>query len=415
LLPPAYRAVLRQRSFRRLLPAFLASDFGDGMSMVAVSWLALLVAPEGTRGLWLGAAVAAYALPGAAGALLFGRWLRKLPARRLLVADSTVRAVLLGCVPVAWAVGVLHPPVYVALLAASSLLHAWGSAGKFALAAELLPEEQRLAGNALLSASGMGSVIAGPAAAGALAAVVSPAWIIGVDALSFAVLAFQTGRLRVAPGAGAAPVDSERSAAGLRMLRRQPELLGILVLTWLFYALYGPVEVALPLHVTDDLGAGAGTLGLYWALFGVGALVGGLTAGALRRLPLWPVTLSIVAGWGALLVPFGFSLPPAVTLVCFALGGFVYGPYTALSFTLFQNRTPEGWLTMVLAARGAVLLTSTPVGVALGGPLTAALGPRWVLAGSGLATVLLAVVSGGLRLWGSGSTRALRRGIPASP
>ncbi|MEV7445454.1 MFS transporter [Streptomyces sp. NPDC091204] len=410
LLPQAYRPLFAHTGFRRLLPALAASDLGDGMSVVAVAWLAIEIAPPGRSGMLLGAALAAYALPGAAGALLFGRWLRRLPAARLLAADSRIRALLLGCVPLAWALDVLHPVLYVALLAGSSVLHAWGNAGKYSLLAGLLPAEQRLAANALLSSSTSASIVIGPALAGFLAAAVSPAWLIGLDALSFAVLAVQVGRVRGPsgdageagrpagpPDEAAAPVDADRSAAGLHLLRRQPELLGVLALTWFFNFLYGPAEVALPLHVTDDLHAGAGLLGLYWALFGAGAVLGGLAAGALRRFPLWPVTLTIVAGWGLALVPFGLGAPAAVTLACFTLGGLIYGPFTALSYTLFQDRTPAAWLTAVLAARSAALLTAGPVGTALGGPLIALMGPRGVLAASGIATVVLALAAAVLR------------------
>ncbi len=411
LLPQAYRPLFAHPDIRRLLPALAASDLGDGMSVVAVAWLAIEIAPPGRSGMLLGAALAAYALPGAAGALLFGRWLRRLPAGRLLVADSRIRAVLLGCVPLAWAAGVLHPVLYVALLAGSSVLHAWGNAGKYSLLAGLLPPEQRLAANALVSSSVSASIVIGPALAGFLAAVIGPAWLIGLDALSFAVLAAQVGRLRDAPpgkggeqggdgAATAAPVEADRSAAGLQLLRKQPELLGVLALTWFFNFLYGPAEVALPLHVTDDLHAGAGLLGLYWALFGAGAVLGGLAAGALRRFPLWPVTLGIVAGWGLALVPFGLGASAPVTLACFTLGGLIYGPFTALSYTLFQERTPAAWLTAVLAARSAALLTAGPVGTALGGPLIALLGPRQVLAASGIATVVLAAVGAAVRAWG---------------
>ncbi|GGS22776.1 MFS transporter [Streptomyces nojiriensis] len=418
LLPRSYRPLFAHPDFRRLLPALAASDLGDGMSVVAVAWLAIEIAPPGRSGMLLGAALAAYALPGAAGALLFGRWLRRLPAGRLLVADSRIRAVLLGCVPLAWAAGVLHPVLYVALLAGSSVLHAWGNAGRYSLLAQVLPPDQRLAANALVSSSVSASIVVGPALAGFLAAVISPAWLIGLDALSFAVLAAQVGRLRGAVAgqdgkdgkeATTAPVDADRSAAGLRLLRKQPELLGVLALTWFFNFLYGPAEVALPLHVTDDLHAGAGLLGLYWTLFGVGAVLGGLAAGALRRFPLWPVTLGIVAGWGLALVPFGLGAPAAVTLACFTLGGLIYGPFTALSYTLFQERTPAASLTTVLAARSAALLTAGPVGTALGGPLIALLGPRQVLAASGIATVALAAVGAAVRV------RGLRRVRTPSP
>ncbi|QMU67158.1 MFS transporter [Streptacidiphilus sp. P02-A3a] len=389
LLPSAYRPLLAHATFRRLLPAMAVSDFGDGMSAVAVAWLAILIAPPGRAGLLLGAAVAAYSLPGVVGALVLGRRLRRVPARRLLVANASLRALCLGCVPLAWAAGLLNPVLYVVLLGGSSLLSSWGSAGKYGLLGQLLVPELRLAANALVSSSSSAAMVLGPAVAGLLVAGIGPAWIIGLNALSFAVLALQVGRLALA-AAPAAPT-ADHAGSGLRLLRGQPELLGIIALTWAFNFLYGPVEVALPLHVSRDLHAGAGLLGLYWACFGVGAVLGSLAVGGLRRLPLWPVTLGIVAGWGVVLLPVGLAVPTAVSLGCFALGGLIYGPFNALSFTLFQQRTPAALLTTVLAVRGAALLTSDPIGTALGGPLTSALGAGPVLVGSALATVLLAV------------------------
>ena len=193
LLPRGYQAVFANRPFRGVVPAIAASDVGDGMSMVAIVWLAMQIAPQDTAGPFIGAAVAAYVLPGAVGALLFGRWLRGLSARRLLRANALVRAVFLGCVPLAWTFGGLQPALYLALLAGSSLLHGWGGGAKYALVSELLPVGERLAGNAVLSTSGWASTVVGPALAGALAAVISPAWIIGLDALSFAFLAVQVG------------------------------------------------------------------------------------------------------------------------------------------------------------------------------------------------------------------------------
>jgi predicted MFS family arabinose efflux permease len=180
---------------------------------------------------------------------------------------------------------------------------------------------------------------------------------------------------------------------GLALLRSHPQLLGLLTLTWFFNFLYGPVEVALPLHVTADLHAPGVLLGLYWMLFGVGAVLGGLAVGALRQLPLWPVTVVIVVGWGLCLLPFGLDVPTAVTVACFTLGGAIYGPFVALSVTLMQAKSPPQHLAAMLAVRSAALLTASPLGTALGGPLTTALGPRATLGGSGLATVALGAVA----------------------
>jgi MFS family permease len=398
LVPAAYRPVLANRVLRRLILGFAVSYLGDGMSFVAVAWLAIELAPEATAGLWVGGAVAAYTLPGVVGALVFGRRLRNLPARRILLADNIVRGVFLGVVPLAWFVGALTPPLYVVLLAVSSLLHAWGSAGMYTLMAELLPEEQRLAANTLVSTLNFAATIAGPAIAGVLVTYVSSALVIGLDALSYVFLATIVVTTRLPATRRVDAVDEPAARGGLAFLRSHPELLGLLALTWFFNFLYGPLEVALPLHVTNDLNAPGTLLGLYWMLFGIGAVLGGLTIGALRQLPLWPVTIAIVVLWGLMLLPFGFDVPIAVTVVCFMLGGAIYGPFVPLSVTLVQAKSPPQHLAAVLAARSSVLLTASPIGTALGGPLTTAFGPRATLGASGLATVALGAIACALLL-----------------
>ena len=393
LVPTAYRPVLANRAFRWLILGFAVSYLGDGMSFVAVAWLAIELAPPATAGLWVGAAVAAYTLPGVVGALVFGRWLRRVPARRLLLADSVVRSVFLGAVPLAWLAGLLTPPLYVVLLAVSSLLHAWGSAGKYTMLAELLPDEQRLAANTLVSTLNFAAVIAGPAIAGVLVTYVSSALVLGLDALTYVFLAVLVVRTRLPESGHVSAVDQAAARGGIGLLRSHPELLGLLTLTWFFNLLYGPVEVALPLWVADDLHAPATLLGLYWMLFGIGAVLGGLAIGTLRQLPLWPVMVAIVIAWGCTLLPFGFDVPTAVTLACFMLGGVIYGPFVPLSVTLMQAKSPPQHLAAMLAARSAVLLTASPVGTALGGPLTTVLGPRATLSGSGFATMALGAVA----------------------
>ena len=393
LVPSAYRPVLANRVFRRLILGFAVSYLGDGMSFVAVPWLAIELAPQATAGLWVGGAVAAYTLPGVVGALVFGRRLRRVSAKRLLFADNVVRGVFIGAIPLVWLAGLLTPPLYVVLLAVSSLLHAWGSAGRYTLLAELMPAEQRLAANTLVSSLNFGATIAGPAIAGVLVTQVSAALVLGLDAVSYLFLAVVVVSIRLPESGHVSPVDRAAARGGLALLRSHPELLGLLTLTWFFNLLYGPVEVALPLYVTDELNAPGTLLGLYWMLFGIGAVLGGLALGALQQLPLWPVTITIVVGWGLSLLPFGLGVPTAVTVACFTLGGAIYGPFEALSVTLMQAKAAPEHLAAMLAARSAVLLTASPLGTALGGPLTTALGPRATLGGSGLATVALGAVA----------------------
>ena len=49
-------------------------------------------------------------------------------------------------------------------------------------------------------------------------------------------------------------------------------LFGLLILTLAFHFFYGPVEVALPIFVKQNLHQSAAVLGAFWTCFGIGAL-----------------------------------------------------------------------------------------------------------------------------------------------
>jgi hypothetical protein len=69
VIPKACRELLGDPSLRGLLVGMGVSALGDGISVVTIAWLAIRLAPRGHLGLFVGIAVAAYSLPGAAGAL----------------------------------------------------------------------------------------------------------------------------------------------------------------------------------------------------------------------------------------------------------------------------------------------------------------------------------------------------------
>jgi MFS family permease len=384
----ALTPVIASPVLRRLLPAFAVSAVGDGMSAVGVAWLAIRIAPPADHGLMVGVAVAAYTLPGAAGAVLLARPLRALAARHLVAADAALRAVTLSLIPLLYAFGALRAGSYVALLAASSLLHAWGLSGQYTLVAEHLPPDSRTAGNALLSGFGMAAFVIGPMLAGLVVAAAGPAVPVAVDAASFAILAVAAATAKGNPSAaGSADAGEPGRARGFAVIVRSRPLAGLLALTLVYYFLYGPVEVALPLYVTGPLRGSAALLGLFWTVFGIGATAGSIVAGLARRLPVWPVLVVAVIGWGAALTPLGLLRLSVPALACFAAGGLLYAPYPALSATLFQRESPPELLSQVLAARGALTVLATPLGTALGGPLTAWLGAQDTLLASAAATI----------------------------
>jgi predicted MFS family arabinose efflux permease len=368
----------------------LISAVGDGMSMVAVAWLAVQIAPPGQAGVWTGLAVAAYALPATVGAALLGGLVRGLHGARLVAVDAWLRAAALATIAAFAVAGVLAPAGYVALLAASSLLHAWGNAGAYTLIAESLPDEDRVTANALVSTFTSAAIVVGPALAGGLTALAGPAWVIGADAASFAVLAASCWR--VSPPsrpASAAITPTGTAVSGWRSIVAYPQLSGLVAVTCVFFFLYGPVEVALPIHVARELRTSPALLGVFWAVFGVGATLGGLGSSLLRRRSLWAVVVGIIIGWGAALLPLGLTDAVLPGLVGFAIGGLIYGPFTAICTALFQRTSPPQVLSRVLATRTALTTPSTALGTLLGGPLVAAVGGRQTLLASALLTIAL--------------------------
>jgi MFS transporter, DHA3 family, macrolide efflux protein len=419
-----YYPALRHPVLRRVLPGAAASALGDGMSAVAIAWLALKLAPEPTRGLLVGAAVAAYSLPGAAGAVVLRRWLAGRGGARLASVNAVLRAAALGLIACLALTGQLDPAGYVALLGVSSLLSAWGTAGKYTLIADLLPPEHRVAGNTVFGLADQLSLMIGPALAGVLAAVTGPAVVIAADAASWAVLAISYVRITplaarlararapisVQPAAaqpdpptpsppGSPPVASPARAAapaepsGWAVIRSSPVLPGLLALSFVFYLLYGPIEVALPVHVAGDLHGSAALLGTFWAVFGVGAVIGELAAPYLRRWRVWPTMTGIVLGWGLALIPLGLVTPLWAALAAFFAGAVIWGPWMSLSMGVLQDASPPAALAQVIAARSSLLIIAAPVGTALGGPIVAALGARGTLLASALATVALALIT----------------------
>lgn len=404
LIPAAYRGLLRDRRARRLLSGLGVSSVGDGMSTVTIAWLAVRTAPVGALGLYVGLAVAAYTLPGTVGAVALGRLLRHRPARALVLAHCLLRTGFLGAIVVLSATGLLAPAAYIALLAGSSLLFSWGVAGEYTMLAELGGPEGRLAANALANAQVSLATIVGPALAGLLLTRISPSWLLAFDAASFAFLGAQAWRTHSEVQTAEQPIDARAAESGFRLLRRA-DLLGLIVLTWLFFFLYGPVEDALPVYVAIDLHSQAGLLGAYWTSFGVGAFASTLLTGTLRGRSSRLVALVIVAGWGACLIPFAFA-PLVVTLACFALGGLVYGPFIPVTYALFQSTTTTANLPSLLAARSAVIIVAAPLGTAIGGPIVGAIGAGQTLTASGVATILLAALAAAI--WRPGRGRRMR-------
>jgi MFS family permease len=384
-----YRRALAVPAFRRLVAGNVVSSLGDSMSLVALLWLAVESSSGAGRALAVGAVAVAYYAPGVVVGLTAGAAAGRFAPRTLMAADSGLRAATLGGVALLALAD--EPPLWaiVALLGVASLLRPLGEAAERTITADLVREEERLAGNSLLFGQAQVAMIVGPALAGVLVERVSVALVVGLDAASFLVLLAVVLSL---PATGARVEDVERPRFGLGAVRRFPEVRLLLVVTFCFYALYGPVEVALPIHVAGHLDSGPATLGAMWTAFGLASVVGTALGGALRGDARVAVVAAVVAGWGLAVAGIAVAASPAPAVAAMAIGGLIYGPYQALVTTEVQRRAAGPALTPVFATWHSVLMLALPLGVVVGGPLVGLLGSQGALLFSAAGTVALAAV-----------------------
>jgi predicted MFS family arabinose efflux permease len=367
------------RLVRRIVVASVVSALGDGCGLVALPLVASKVEP-GHVALAVGSVLGAFTLPGAATGLLAPAALRRRTGRELVIADSLLRATCVTCIAAAYAFDMLQLWTLVALAALSSLLHPWGIGGRYDVIASTLPAGDRFRANHQLAIGTEATLIFGPALGGMLAATSGVATVLVVDALSFLAPAVALAHAR-------SMISTQRAVGatgGLRMLTRDHHLRRLLAATFVFYLLYGPVEVALAARVTRNHG-GAQALALYWSLFGVGAIASRALAAPIEKHMRDAPTL-IIIGWGLAIGAVGVT-HGIVAAAAFGVGGLLFTPYPALTAAAVQNRA--GSVTTAAAAWSSTLLLATPMGAIVGGPIVAAAGPSSTLVCSGVLTCIV--------------------------
>lgn len=389
-----YRQVLRDGRLATLLTGDAVSKVGDGMAFVALPLLALRLHGRVDAALAISLIrVVPFLLPVAA-SLLFGLGRRRFDPRTALLVDSVLRCgvyVGLGVLALAGSLGFW---TLAAGLFAGSVLRLLSASSRRVLAMGMLGEDGWLALNGLIGTTdSLALYVAGPALGGLLAALTSPGLVLLVNGLTYlamlvAALAVPRDGRPDEPGP-----DEARARPGWQILRRTPVAFWLFLTVFLFDLFYGPVEVALPLLVTGSLHADSRALGVLWTAFGLGALGGALLTGQLYRYPLRLVLVAIVGGWAASVGLLAAAPGVVVAGIALAAGGAIYGPFTAVAYTLLQRVLGREEQPPVFALWAGGVAVAAPLGFGLGGPLVAAGGPRGGLAVSAVVTALLVPVA----------------------
>lgn len=360
--PPA----LRVRTFRWYWLAQWPILLGTWMQVVALGYLVFNLTHSSTA---VAVVAAADGLPAVFLSLLGGLLADRLPRRRILLVTQSV----LGLSSAALAVLAITGHAGFWSIVAVAVIY--GSADSVdlptrqALVADLVDREAIVNAVALSSTAMSATRIIGPSLAGVLIATAGPGVCFAV--LAAAYLAPLTVLLTVIPDVRPLPRALGSTAlgdlaAGLRSVRRDPLVRGIVVIGAALAFLGVSYMPYLPVLARTQLGGGATVLGLLYSIGGIGGVVGGVViatvghAGGRRRL--------LVVGGGvyaASLFTLAHSSVLAVTLVALVGISFSFLAINTSLMTLLQTDVDPALRGRLLGVYATTFAGLQPLGTVM--------------------------------------------------
>ena len=374
------------REFRLLFLATVESGFGTWLAVIALS---VDIFDRTGSPKWVSALLLASFLPSVAVGLLLGPLVDRLSRRRLMIGADLVRAVVFCTLPF-----IDRPAAIVGLAAVAGFATGFFTPAVYAGLPNLVDEADLPRANALLRSVDYVASTVGPLSGGALVAVSSAHvadWFNAVTVVVSAVLiaAIPERRLQAERAASRGHLRDLRD--GFAAVVRSPALLTVLV-AWSIATLGNAgVNVAEIVLAKVTFNAGNFGFGFLFAGFGFGLAFGSLYASSvLEKRPIRQVYATAIA-----LMAFGVGAAAVspnvwVAAACVVVSGLGNGAAVVCNALLVQRGAPDALrgraFTVIMSTNFAVL----GLGMVVAGPLTDAIGPRWVW---GVAAMLAGIAS----------------------
>ena len=390
--------------FGRLWAALTISLVGSEITLLALPLFAVLTL--GASSLEMGILAAAGQIPFLLFSLPAGVWVDRLRRRPILIVCDLGSAALLLSVPLAVPLG--GPSFAQLCLVAFGVgaLTVVSEVAHYAYVPSLVGRTRLTTYNTKLQVSYSFASAAGPGIGGLLVQLVSAPVAVLADAASFLTSAGLLAGIRHAEPmpARATAIGSWRTSmtGGMRALLGHP-LLRPIILGGSVANLFNSAFLALyVLYATRELGLNPATVGLLFAVGGVGAIPGALVAELAGR--RWGIGPSIIGGWAvsavsALAVPLAGGSPlqvVAMLAIANAAGGLTSTVANIHQWSLRQTVTPDHLSGRVTASHRFIVYGAGAAGALLGGGAGALLGLRPTLLACALgmfAGPLVAIVS----------------------
>jgi MFS family permease len=390
-----FSSLRKHRNYRLFFTGQIISVSGTWMQDTALPWLVLSITHSP---LYVGLLVFARYAPFMGFGLFSGVLADRFDNRRFVIlTQATSMLVAAGLAVLAFSdVRQIWPYFLLAFVGGSALV--FDAPNRHALVFRLVGRDELSNAVALNSSLFNAGRVVGPALGGVLIAAAGVGWCFAINAGSF--LAVLAGLLLMRP-AELFPLDREvghqkTGAAireGLEYVWRTPQVKLVLAITLVVSATGFNFRVLLPVLASETLHAGASVFGLLFACFGVGALLGALSAATLGRAS-WRALLLGAAGFSGAMLLLAPMRNTAVAAVLLLVIGFCFSTWTANSQSVLQLTAPDRLRGRVLGLYLFFFAGFSPVGGLLSGWLADIGGTKlaFSVAGTvGLAVTALAV------------------------
>src|SRR4051794_38476714 len=333
-------ALRGQPGYVRFLGAASLARVADEMFSVGVVLLVLQRTGSATLA---GAVVAAITLPSLVTAPLLGAWMDlRGRRRRLMLLDQAIASVVI--VALVLMIGRVADPLVILVVFCAGLTWPLSFGGFTSLIPTIVPERLLTPANAIEATTFNFAMIVGPALAGTISAIWSPAASLVTEAVLTVLAGLLILGLRALDRAPTRRADSLGQVVrdGLRLIVAEPVLRGVTIAGALGLFGFGLLTIAFPFFCTDALGVSRNHAGHLVAAFALGSSVGAL--GLVRLQRRWPPEQIVLAGLAIFCVlmlswPLAQTLPVALVLI--AVAGLADGPGLAATFAVRQQRVPR--------------------------------------------------------------------------
>ncbi len=369
------------------------SGLGDAFAMIAIPLLVLKATGSLHR---MGTLTALVSVAHVIAGLTSGTLVDRVDRRRLMIACDLGRWAVYSAVPVVWW---LHGPGYELLVVVGCVGALLGNIFQVAAitaVANLVPRSRLIDANGRMHGSYAVMMFVGPMLAGEVCQRFGPTTALAIDCASYLVSAaslwlvrarFEGVEAREQVGVFAGFV------AGLRFLWSIPVLRAVTVLLGLSSLILAGRENLLIYYIKRELGRDDRAVGQMFALAALGAVLGALTAPAMRSRwgfamcwlgagVLMGIAMAGVGLTGSLIVLAGLAM-------AVAFGEAVRGINT---MTLRQEITPDRLLGRVTASFWALLTVPSALGAELNARLAERFGVQHVVIWLGVMLTALMVV-----------------------